>query len=62
MKARTKARIAHALPIIRTIQAPGAISIRRIADALTERGVPNIKGGNVWTDDQVKRALEMADD
>ncbi|WP_158808460.1 resolvase [Beijerinckia sp. L45] len=62
MKARIKERMAAAFPVIRAIQAPGAISLRKIADALTERGIPNIKGGYVWTDEQVKRALEMADD
>lgn len=46
-------------PIITEVKAAGAVSLRQIAAALNERGVPASKGG-VWTAVQVSRLLRFA--
>jgi DNA invertase Pin-like site-specific DNA recombinase len=57
-------RVAHAeqharnvLPVIREVQARGARSLAKIADALNTRGVPTSQGGS-WAPMTVKRVLD----
>ena len=61
-RARTKALFAAAFPIVKALKAKGPVSLRKIADALTERNIATDKGGRVWSDAQVKRVLKLADD
>ncbi|KQP44018.1 recombinase family protein [Methylobacterium sp. Leaf106] len=45
------------MPIIQEIQGNGAQSLRAIAVALNERGIPAVRGG-AWSASQVKRLLD----
>jgi hypothetical protein len=54
--ARAKARAIELAPIIREIQGKGHTSLRQIAKALNERGIPATLGGE-WTAIQVSRVL-----
>ncbi|MCW5684265.1 MAG: recombinase family protein [Pseudolabrys sp.] len=42
-------------PVIAELRAAGANSLRRIADTLTQRGIPTPRGGYRWTAAQVAR-------
>ena len=48
---------ANILPIVRTIQAAGIVTLRDIAGALTARGVRTARGGE-WSSMQVSRILK----
>lgn len=56
--ARAKGRAADLAPVIAKIRAEGITSATGIAKALTERGIPTARGGDVWTTTQVQRVLE----
>jgi DNA invertase Pin-like site-specific DNA recombinase len=59
LRARQEAaakRAADLLPIIEAIRAEGAQSLRQIASALNERGIPTARGG-AWSAVQVQRIL-----
>jgi DNA invertase Pin-like site-specific DNA recombinase len=45
------------LPVIRSVQASGATTLRQIADAMNVRGVQTARG-NAWSPMQVKRLLD----
>jgi hypothetical protein len=47
------------LPIVRSIQAEGATTLRAIAAALNERGVGTARGGE-WHDSTVRNLLARA--
>ena len=49
----------NTLPIVRQIQASGAVSLRQIAAALTARGIPTARGGT-WNAMQVRNLLIRA--
>ena len=49
----------HVMPIIRELQASGAISLRSIADGLNARGVPTARGGK-WHTSSVRNVLARA--
>jgi DNA invertase Pin-like site-specific DNA recombinase len=55
-KAAAAARAADLAPIVAEIQAGGAMSLREIAGALNDRGIPTTKGGR-WSATQVMRLL-----
>ncbi len=55
--AKSDKRAADWLPVIRSIQAEGATSLRQIATILNERGIPAARGGQ-WQAVQVQRVLE----
>ena len=44
--------------MIKELQAAGAISLRAIAAALNERGIPTARGQGGWSAVQVARVLE----
>lgn len=50
---------ARVLPVIASIQATGATSLRAVAAALNERKVPTVRGGE-WSAVQVQRVLARA--
>lgn len=52
--AKANARATDLLPIIAEIRAAGARSLRQVADALNERGIPTARGG-LWSSVQVQR-------
>lgn len=54
--ARANRRIADLLPVIDAIRATGVASLRQIAHALNERGIPSARGG-AWSATQVQRVL-----
>ena len=54
--AKVDQRVKDLAPIIREAQANGATSLRELAGALNERGVPTARGGR-WTATQVNRLL-----
>jgi DNA invertase Pin-like site-specific DNA recombinase len=54
---RAEAKAADLAPIIRDMQAAGATSLRAIAAALNERGIPTANGQNEWRAVQVSRVL-----
>jgi DNA invertase Pin-like site-specific DNA recombinase len=58
LAARAKARAADLAPTIAEIQAAGATSLRGIAAALNERGIPTARGRGAWSAAQVARVLE----
>ena len=47
------------MPTIKELQAAGCESLRAIAAALNERGIPTARGGK-WSSPQVLRVLEAA--
>jgi DNA invertase Pin-like site-specific DNA recombinase len=55
---RADNRAADIAPTIAQLQAGGATSLRAIAAALNERGIPTARGGGAWSAVQVKRVLE----
>jgi hypothetical protein len=52
-------RAADLMPVIDEIKAKGASSLREIAAALNERGIPAPRGGE-WSAVQVQRILAAA--
>jgi DNA invertase Pin-like site-specific DNA recombinase len=54
------ARSRDLAPIIAEIQEQGATSLREIAAALTDRGIPMARGGTEWTAMAVSRVLNRA--
>jgi DNA invertase Pin-like site-specific DNA recombinase len=57
--AKANDRATDLLPVIADIRAAGAKSLRQIADALNERGIPTAKGGR-WSAVQVSRVEARA--
>jgi DNA invertase Pin-like site-specific DNA recombinase len=55
---QARSRALDLAPTIKELQAGGAESLRGIAAALDERGIPAARGGN-WSAVQVSRLLEM---
>jgi hypothetical protein len=51
---------ANVLPIVREIQAAGALTSRAIATALNDRGVRTARGGD-WHDSTVRNLLARAE-
>lgn len=58
-KANADKRAADVLPVIRTIQAEGAASLRELAAALNARQISAARGGE-WSAVQVRRVLQTA--
>ena len=57
-RAKAAKRAADLMPIIEGLRADGATSLRQIAKALTERGIPAPRGGE-WQAAQVQRVLKL---
>jgi DNA invertase Pin-like site-specific DNA recombinase len=57
LKARAVARAADIAPTIEAIKTGGAISLRAIAAALNEAGIPTPRGQGKWSAVQVQRTL-----
>ena len=57
LQARADAKAADLAPVIRELQATGKTSLRAIAAALNEAGIPTARGGE-WSSPQVMRILE----
>jgi DNA invertase Pin-like site-specific DNA recombinase len=55
-KERAESRAADLLPVIQTIKAEGAVSLRDIAEGLNQRGIPTARGKE-WSAVQVYRVL-----
>jgi DNA invertase Pin-like site-specific DNA recombinase len=58
LQARADSRVADITPIIKDLQAAGAESLRDIAKALNDAGIPTARGQGQWSAVQVKRALD----
>ena len=56
IKAKAGARAADLAPLIAELQAQGATTLRDIAKALNERGIPTARGGE-WSAEQVRQVL-----
>ena len=56
---RAGERVLDLAPVIATVWAEGAVSLRQIAAALNARGIPAARGG-VWSAAQVRRVLAKA--
>jgi hypothetical protein len=56
-QARADERAAKLAPLINALQAAGITSLKGIAKALSERGVPTPWGGHQWQAVQVSRVL-----
>ena len=54
---RADARAADLAPVAKELQAAGAVTLRAIAAALDERGIPAARGGS-WSANQVARLLK----
>lgn len=54
--AKANARAADLLPVVQSLQASGYLSLRQIAAAMNERGIPAARGGE-WSAAQVQRVL-----
>ncbi|WFT81006.1 MULTISPECIES: recombinase family protein [unclassified Methylobacterium] len=52
-------RAALTVPVIREVQAAGAVSLNEIAGALNARGIPTARGRS-WSAVQVRRVLQRA--
>lgn len=57
-RAKAQNRASDLLPVIRSIQAEGARSLRAIAATLNDKGVPSPSGG-VWHGNSVRRVVEL---
>ncbi|GEP07943.1 recombinase family protein [Methylobacterium oxalidis] len=57
IRTRVAAHVADLEPVIRELQAEGITSLRRLATALNDRGIPTARGGQ-WQAVQVQRVLE----
>jgi DNA invertase Pin-like site-specific DNA recombinase len=60
LQAQARARAADIAPIVKELQASGAVTLQAIADGLNERGIPTARGGQ-WRITQVARLLEAID-
>jgi DNA invertase Pin-like site-specific DNA recombinase len=58
-KERAENRASDLLPVIESIKAEGATSLRQIASVLNDRGITTARGGE-WSAVQVKRILDAA--
>ena len=56
-RARADQAIADLIPIIAELRAAGVTSVRGIAAALNERGIPTVAGSGLWYHTQVERLL-----
>jgi hypothetical protein len=54
--AKSKARAADLAPLIAELQAQGLTTLRAIAKALNDRGIPTARGGQ-WSAEQVRQVL-----
>jgi DNA invertase Pin-like site-specific DNA recombinase len=54
---QARARAADLAPVVKELQAAGALTLRAIAAGLDERGIPAAQGGQ-WSPTQVMRLLE----
>jgi hypothetical protein len=57
--ASARNRAADILPVVHALQANGVTTLRGIAEALNERGIPAPRGGN-WSPVQVSRVLALS--
>ncbi|GJD58253.1 recombinase family protein [Methylobacterium dankookense] len=57
LKAKGDAQAARLAPVIAGLRAEGITSATGLAKALTARGIPTARGGEVWTTIQVQRIL-----
>ena len=58
LQEQARSRALDLKPVIEELQASGAVSLRAIAAALDERGIPTARGGQ-WSATQVMRLLEQ---
>ncbi|EKS29700.1 recombinase family protein [Afipia felis] len=58
--ARARERASDLAPLLAMIRSEGITSLRGIANALTERGVPTPRGNTTWTAMQVARLAAVA--
>jgi hypothetical protein len=58
IEARASARAADIGPTIAELQASGVTSLRAIAAALNQRGIPTARGDGEWSATQVMRVLD----
>jgi hypothetical protein len=56
-RARADQRVADLTPVISELRASGVTSLRGIAKALNERGIPTVAGSGRWYHAQVARVL-----
>jgi hypothetical protein len=56
-RARADRTVADLAPIIAELQASGVTSLRGIAKALNQRGIPTVAGSSRWHHTQVERLL-----
>ena len=59
-RAEAVERAAELAPVIAEVRASGAVSLRKIAAGLNQRGITTVQGG-AWSAMQVQRVLERAD-
>ena len=57
LQARADAKAADLAPIIAELQAAGKTSLRAIAGALNDLGIPTVRGGK-WSSPQVMRMMD----
>jgi DNA invertase Pin-like site-specific DNA recombinase len=62
LRERAARRAADLAPTIAELQASGVTSLRRIAAALNERGIPTARGDGEWSSTQVGRILALIGD
>jgi hypothetical protein len=60
LRAKVQARAADLAPIIAEVRAASASSLRGIAVALNEPGIPTARGEGQWQPAQVKHILDAA--
>lgn len=58
-RAKAEARAADLLPTITSLQAQGVTTFTGLAQALNDRGIPTVRGGQ-WHPTQVQRVIELA--
>jgi hypothetical protein len=56
-RARVERKVADLKPLITELRASGVTSLRGIAAALNERGIPTVAGSGRWYHTQVGRLL-----
>jgi hypothetical protein len=54
---RAGARATDLAPLVKELQTAGVTSLRAIADAMNERGIPTANGQGKWQAMQVSRVL-----
>jgi hypothetical protein len=57
-RARAERGAADLAPVIADLRARGVTSLRGIAAALNERGIPTVAGSGLWYHAQVRRLLK----